>query len=109
MKRNNSNSTVAEKRLSIHPSAVREGDFIEAHFPNGEIERGVAIMEERPNYHSRYKRRMMLCEPGEKRGHVITGWAGFPAGTQFYRVTGDPDATVFPDAAASAEATDTPE
>lgn len=72
----------------IAPNAVREGDRIEAHFPNGEIERGIAVPEEKPAYHCRYrsKRRMMLCENGARRGHIITGCAGFPDGTKFYRV-----------------------
>ena len=71
----------------INPKDVREGDIIEARFPNGEIERGVALPEPKPDYHSRCRRRMMLCEGGAKHGHVITGWAGFPAGTQFYKLT----------------------
>ena len=73
----------------INPKDVREGDTIEARFPNGEIERGVAVAEAKPDHHSRCRRRMMLCEGGAKRGHVITGWAGFPAGTQFYKLTPD--------------------
>ena len=71
----------------INPNAVREGDHIEAHFPNGEIERGVAVREGKQGYRS--KQRMMLCENGAKRGHIITGCAGFPDGTRFYRVTVD--------------------
>lgn len=74
--------------VRVNPNAVQEGDIIEAHFPNGEIERGVARREPKPTYHCRYrnKQRMMLCEHGASRGHVITGWAGFPDGTQFFRV-----------------------
>ena len=73
---------------SVHPNAVQEGDFIEAHFPCGSIERGIAVREEKLDYHCWYqnKRRMMLCADGESRGHVITGLAGFPDGTEFYRV-----------------------
>ena len=82
------NEQVGAKQL-ISPNAVQEGDLIEAHFPNGEIERGIAMMEEKPSYHCCYRnrRRMMLCEPGAKHGHIITGCAGFPDGTRFYRVT----------------------
>ena len=76
----------------INPNAVREGDHIEAHFPNGEIERGVAVREGKQGYRS--KQRMMLCENGAKRGHIITGCAGFPDGTKFYRVTVDAVDTV---------------
>ena len=74
--------------LPIHPRKVQEGDIIEAHFPNGEIERGVARLEPKPSYHCWYRnhRRMMLCERGESRGHIITGWAGFPSGTEFFKV-----------------------
>ena len=86
MKRMYSKQQDSTKQL-INPNAVREGDHIEAHFPNGEIERGVAVREGRQGY--RNKRRMMLCENGAKRGHIITGCAGFPDGTQFYRVTVD--------------------
>ena len=68
----------------ITPNAVREGDLIEAQFPNGEIERGIAVREGKQGY--RNKRRMMLCTDGAKRGHIITGCAGFPDGTRFYRV-----------------------
>jgi len=77
--------------VRVHPNAVQESDIIEAHFPNGEIERGVAMREPKPLYHCWYrnKRRMMLCEHGAKHGHVITGWAGFPDGTQFFRVVED--------------------
>ena len=79
----------------VAPNAVQQGDFIEAHFPNGEIERGIAVKEAKPDYHCRYrnKQRMMLCENGEKRGHIITGCAGFPDGTKFYRVSGVTDVT----------------
>lgn len=75
----------------IDPNVVREGDIIEAHFPNGEIERGVARQQEKPNYHCWYrnKKRMMLCENGASRGHIITGWGGFPDGTQFFKVMSD--------------------
>lgn len=78
----------------IAPNAVREGDLIEARFPNGEIEHGIAVREEKPSYHCWYrnKRRMMLCTDGAKRGHIITGCAGFPDGTRFYRVKSIPDA-----------------
>ena len=74
----------------IPPNAVQQGDFIEAHFPNGEIERGIAVKEAKPEYRCWYRnrQRMMLCEGGEKRGHIITGCAGFPDGTRFYRGTG---------------------
>jgi len=76
----------------INPNEVREGDHIEAHFPNGEIERGVAVREGKQGY--RIKPRMMLCENSAKRGHIITGCAGFPDGTKFYRVTVDAVDTV---------------
>ena len=72
----------------IDPNAIQEGDRIEAHFTCGCIERGVAVLEEKVPYHCWYrnKQRMMLCADGESRGHVITGLAGFPDGTEFYRV-----------------------
>ena len=86
MKRMYTTQQVSAKQL-INPKDIREGDIIEACFPNGEVECGIAVLEKKPDYHSRYKRRMMLCTDGAKRGHVITGWAGFPAGTQFYKLT----------------------
>jgi len=82
------NSTQDSVRKLINPNAVREGDLIEAWFPNGEIERGAAVREAKSAGY-RNRRRMMLCEPGAKRGHIITGCAGFPDGTKFYRVTVD--------------------
>ena len=99
MKRMYSMQQDSAKQL-INPNAVREGDHIEAHFPNGEIERGVAAREGKQGY--RNKRRMMLCEKGAKRGHIITGCAGFPDGTRFYRVTVD-----MPDTATPVGAVDT--
>lgn len=87
MKYSNKSQEQSGTHKPINPNAVREGDHIEAHFPNGEIERGVAVWEGRQGY--RCRRRMMLCENGAKRGHIITGCAGFPGGTQFYRVTVD--------------------
>lgn len=93
MKRKHTTRHVSAKQL-INPNAVREGDHIEAHFPNGEIERGVAVREGRQGY--RCRRRMMLCENGAKRGHIITGCAGFPDGTRFYRVTVDAVGTATP-------------
>lgn len=72
----------------VAPNAIQEGNRIEAHLPCGCIERGVSVLEEKPDYHCWYrnKRRMMLCPDGENGGHVITGLAGFPDGTEFYKV-----------------------
>ena len=87
---------LSERRLQfVIPDGIHEGDYVEAHFPNGEIERGIAVKEAKPDYHCRYRnrQRMMLCENGEKRGHIITGCAGFPDGTKFYRVSGVTDVT----------------
>lgn len=83
--------TSTQPRTLITPNAVQEGDLIEARFPNGETERGVAVREAKSAGY-RNKRRMMLCEEGAKHGHIITGCAGFPDGTRFYKVgTTDPD------------------
>ena len=82
------NSTHVSVKQLINPNAVREGDLIEAWFPNGEIERGIAVREEKSAGY-RNRRRMMLCEPGEAHGHIITGCAGFPDGTKFFRVSAD--------------------
>ena len=78
--------------------AIQSGDRIEAHLPCGCIERGIATLEPKPIYHCWYrnKQRMMLCEHGRKRGHIITGLGGFPDGTVFYRAV--PDAAVDPSA-----------
>lgn len=78
----------------INPNAVQEGDLIEAHFPNGEIERGIAVREAKTAGY-RGKRRMMLCEEGARCGHIITGCAGFPDGTQFFKIVlGDDDESI---------------
>ena len=83
------NAALAQTVLQqVDSNAIQEGDRIEAHLPCGCIERGVAVLEEKVPYHCWYrnKRRMMLCADGEGSGHVITGLAGFPDGTEFYRV-----------------------
>ena len=85
------NSTQVSVKKLINPNAVQEGNLIEARFPNGEIERGVAVREAKSAGY-RNKRRMMLCTDGAKRGHIITGCAGFPDGTKFFRVMATPGA-----------------
>ena len=74
--------------IKVKPNEVREGDYIEARFPCGCIERGLAVLEEKVPYHCWYRnrRRMMLCEPGNDKGHIITGCSAFPEGTEFYRL-----------------------
>ena len=77
--------TSTQPRTLITPNAVQEGDLIEARFPNGEIECGIAVREAKSAGYWN-KRRMMLCEEGARRGHIITGCSGFPDGTKFYKV-----------------------
>lgn len=75
--------------IRVKPNDIHEGDYVEAQFPCGCIERGVAVLEDKAPYHCRYrnKRRMMLCEDGKRSGHIITDCAGFRDGTQFFVLT----------------------
>lgn len=71
--------------IRVKPNDIHEGDLVEAQFPCGCIERGIAVLERKVRYRS--KRRMMLCEDGKRSGHIITDCAGFRDGTQFFVLT----------------------
>ena len=74
--------------IQINPNKVQESDFIEARFPDGTVESGYAVREDRLDTVDYKSKRMMLCDTPSLhqrfRGHIITGCAGFPAGTKFY-------------------------
>ena len=79
------------KRIKIHPNKIKENDEIEAEFPDGSVERGLAVKEVPDIGESA---RLFLLENATAEtmavpqawGHILTDGAGFPEGTIFYKI-----------------------